>query len=83
MDFVSFKHLYDTYIKSNKYGKYSKLTNLEIIVNNLTEKELLPRMEKIIEFIKTNFELIKQEVLSSQKSTQIDAMIKDVLLENA
>ena len=83
IDVVSFKHLYDTYIKSNKYGKYSKLTNLEIIVNNLTEKELLPRMEKIIEFIKTNFELIKQEVLSSQKSTQIDAMIKDVLLENA
>ena len=78
---VSFKHLYDTYIKSNKYGKYSKLTNLEVIVNNLTEKSLLPRMEKLIEFIKTNFEIIKQEVLNSQKSTQIDVIIKDVLQE--
>ena len=58
IDVVSFKHLYDTYIKSNKYGKYSKLTNLEVIVNNLTEKSLLPRMEKLIEFIKTNFEII-------------------------
>lgn len=82
IDVVSFKHLYDTYIKSNKYGKYSKLTNLEVIVNNLTEKSLLPRMEKLIEFIKTNFEIIKQEVLNSQKSTQIDVIIKDVLQES-
>lgn len=83
IDVVSFKHLYDTYIKSNKYGKYSKLTNLEIIVNNLTEKNLLPRMQKLIEFIKTNFEIIKQEVLSSQRSTQIDLIIKNALQENA
>ena len=48
IDVVSFKRLYDTYIKSNKYGKYSKLTNLEIIVNNLTDKKLLPRMEQLI-----------------------------------
>ena len=82
IDVVSFKHLYDTYIKSNIYGKYSKLTNLEVIVNNLTEKSLLPRMEKLIEFIKTNFEIIKQEVLNSQKSTQIDVIIKDVLQES-
>ncbi len=82
IDVVSFKHLYDTYIKSNKYGKYSKLTNLEIIINNLTEKELLPRMQKLIEFIKNNFELIKQEVLNSQKSTKIDFIINDVLQES-
>ncbi len=82
IDVVSFKHLYDTYIKSNKYGKYSKLTNLEIIVNNLTEKQLLPRMQKLIEFIKNNFEIIKQEVLSSQKSTRIDIIINDVLQES-
>lgn len=82
IDVVSFKHLYDTYVKSNKYGKYSKLTNLEIIVNSLTDKNLLPRMEKIIEFIKSNFEIIKEEVLNSQKSTRIDAMIRDVLQES-
>lgn len=82
IDVVSFKHLYDTYIKSNKYGKYSKLTNLEIIVNSLTDKKLLPRMEKIIESIKSNFDIIKEEVLNSEKSTRIDAMIKDVLQES-
>ena len=82
IDVVSFKHLYDTYIKSNKYGKYSKLTNLEIIVNSLTDKNLLPRMERLIEFIKSNFDIIKEEVLSSQKSTRIDTIIKDVLLES-
>ena len=69
-------------IKSNKYGKYSKLTNLEIIVNNLTDKKLLPRMEQLIEFIKTNFEIIRQEVLNSQRSTQIDLIIKNALQEN-
>ena len=82
IDVVSFKHLYDTYIKSNKYGKYSKLTNLEIIVNNLTEKKLQPRMEKIIDFITDNFDSIKEEVLSNQKSTTIDEVIYNVILEN-
>lgn len=82
IDVVSFKHLYDTYIKSNKYGKYSKLTNLEIIVNNLTDKNLLPRMEKLIEIIKNNLDIIKEEVLHSHKSTRIDAIINDVLQEN-
>lgn len=82
IDVLSFKHLYDTYIKSNKYGKYSKLTNLEIIVNNLTDKNLLPRMEKLIQIIKNNFDIIKEEVLHSQKSTKMDAIIHDVLQEN-
>lgn len=81
IDVVSFKHLYDTYIKSNKYGKYSKLTNLEIIINNLTDKNLLPRMEKVITVIKSNFDIIKEEVLNSQKSTSIDTIIRDVLQE--
>lgn len=82
IDIVSFKHLYDTYIKSNKYGKYSKLTNLEMIVNNLTDKNLLPRMEKLIQVIKSNFDIIKEEVLHNQKSSKMDAIIHDVLQEN-
>lgn len=81
IDVVSFKHLYDTYIKSNKYGKYSKVTNLEIILDNLTDKKLLPRMEKLIEIIKLNFDLIKEEVLNSQKSTRIDTIINSILEE--
>ena len=82
IDVISFKHLYDTYIKSNNYGKYSKLTNLETIINSLTSKKLLPTLERIIEFIKTNFNAIKEEMLSSNKSTRIDIIIQNVLEEN-
>lgn len=82
IDVVSFKNLYDTYIKSNKYGKYSKLTNLEMIMDNLEEKSLLPRMEKLVVFIRNNFDVIKDEVLTSQKSTCIDSIINNVLKEN-
>lgn len=82
IDVVSFKHLYDTYIKSNKYGKYSKVTNLEIIIDNLAGKKLLPRMQQLIEFIKNNFEIIKQEVLNNHRYTKIDTMIQDVLHES-
>lgn len=82
IDVVSFKNLYDTYIKSNKYGKYSKLTNLEMIMDNLEEKSLLPRMEKLVVFIRNNFDVIKDEVLTSQKSTCMDSIIDNVLKEN-
>lgn len=81
IDVISFKNLYDTYIKSNKYGKYSKLTNLEIIIDSLTDKPLHPRMEKLVEFIKGNFEIIKQEVLNSQKSACMDNIIRSALKE--
>ena len=82
IDVLSFKHLYDTYIKSNKYGTYSKLTNLEIILDNLTEKQLLPLLREVIEFIKLNFNIIKQEVLNGNKSTKIDTIINNVLEES-
>ena len=82
IDVISFKHLYDTYIKSNKYGKYSKLTNLEVIVNSLNNKKLLPTLEQIIEFIKLKFNGINEEVLKNNKSTKIDFIIQNVLEEN-
>lgn len=40
IDVYSFKNLYETYIKSNNYGKYSKLSNLEIILDNLENNHL-------------------------------------------
>ena len=82
IDVLSFKHLYDTYIKSNNYGKYSKLTNLEMILDNLTDKKLLPTLEEIINFIKKNFNAIKEEVLNNNKSTRIDTIIENVIEEN-
>ena len=38
-------------------------------------------MEKLIEFIKGNFEIIKQEVLNSQKSACMDNIIRSALQE--
>lgn len=83
IDVLSFKNLYDTYIKSNNYGKYSKVNNLEIIVNNLDSKKLLPTLTEIIEFIKNNFSAIKEEVLNNNKSTRIDTIIQNVLEESS
>ncbi len=81
IDLVSFKHLYDTYIKSTYYGKYSKLNNLELIVNSLEEKQhLLPSVKKLLDLIVGNFELIKKELLANKSSNLdsiIDFMLKD------
>ena len=79
IDIVSFKNLYDTYIKSNHYGKYAKLTNLELIVDSLEEKVLLPRMKKLLSFISNNFDVIKEELLQNQ-SVYMDSVI-NLLLE--
>ncbi len=78
IDIVSFKHLYETYIETNKYGKYTKLTNLQIILDNLAEKTLLPTMEKLIRIIKENFEYIKERLINNKK-TGINDIINDVI----
>ena len=74
--------MYDTYIKSNRYGKYSKINNLEVILDSLTEKDLLPRMKKLVGFIQNNFDKIKEEVLTNQKSVCMDSIINRVLKED-
>ena len=56
IDLISFKNLYESYIKNDNYGAYSKMNNLEIIIDNLDEKELLPKVEKIVEKIKEDYE---------------------------
>lgn len=81
IDIVSFKNLYDTYVKSNHYGKYAKLTNLEIIVDSLETKILLPRMKKLLSFISNNFDVIKEELLQNQ-SVYMDNVI-NLLLEES
>ena len=54
IDVYSFKHLYEAYIKNSDYGKYSKLSNLEIITSNLENKHLLPRMQRLLNLIEKN-----------------------------
>lgn len=81
IDLVSFKHLYDKYIKSNEYGTYSKMTNLEVIVDNLKNKELLPKVSNVINKIIGNFDEIKN-LLKNNNIKAIDSMIYDTLEEN-
>ncbi|MDD6879087.1 MAG: ankyrin repeat domain-containing protein [bacterium] len=78
IDIVSFKNLYETYIESKNYGSYSKLNNLEIIIENLDEKSLMPNMKRLIELIKENYEYIKERLLNN-KSTGINDIINDVI----
>ena len=78
IDIYSFKNLYETYIKSNNYGKYSKLSNLEIILDNLVDKELLPRMNKLISLIYNNLDSIKNDFYIS-KTEKIDNLINLVI----
>ena len=75
IDIVAFQKLYKAYIKNSYYGKYSKLNNLELIVDNLGKKEkLLPRMRELLESIINNMELIKQELLKN-KSNNLEFII--------
>lgn len=81
IDVVSFKNLYDTYIKTNNYGKYTKLTNLQIILDNLEDKDLLPNMEKLVNTVKKKFDVIKEEVINN-KTSELDSIISNVILES-
>ena len=81
IDLVSFKHLYDNYIKSNEYGTYSKMTNLEVIVDSLKGRELLPKVKNVIEEIIRNFEEIKT-LIKENNIKAVDNMIYDSLLIN-
>lgn len=78
IDIVSFKNLYETYIETKKYGKYTRLTNLEIILDNLENKNLMPSMEKLIQLIKANFDVIKQQLINNKK-TGINEIINNVI----
>lgn len=81
IDVISFKNLYDTYIKTNNYGKYTKLTNLQIILDSLEDKNLLPNMEKLVNVVKEKFDIIKEEVFNN-KTNELDSIISNVLQES-
>ena len=81
IDLVSFKNLYENYIKNDNYWTYSKMNNLEVIVDNLKDKELLPKLTKIINSLTNNFEEVKKLVKLGDIKT-LDNMIYGVLKEN-
>lgn len=81
IDVVSFKKLFNAYIKSSYYGKYSKLNNLQIIIGSLSKKDvLLPNMKQLLDEIKDNMDQIKTEIMSN-KSKSLEKIIKKKLIE--
>ncbi len=76
----SFKKLYDTYIKTNIYGKYTKLNNLEMIIENLEDREISPRVKEVVEYIKKNFEVVKNDLINNN-TKNFDMYLKRVLFE--
>lgn len=78
IDIVSFKNLYETFIKTNEYGKYTKLTNLNIVMKNIEKKPLLPKMEQLLDFFRNNTKEIEEEILSNT-SLQMDTIINKLL----
>jgi ankyrin repeat protein len=77
---VSFKKYYDAYIKNSAYGKYSKLCNLELIVGSLSVRELTPKVKKIVDYFKDNFDVIKEEVIHN-KTKCMDVYLDEVIFE--
>lgn len=65
IDIFSFKHIFNACIKNTLYGKYSKIMNLEIIVENMEKKELAPTMKDLIKHIQDNLEDIKKDIMNN------------------
>ena len=80
IDVYSFKKLYETYIKSNNYGVYSKLSNLEIIIDSIEKKRLIPKMRKLIYLINNNKDNIEKN-FSKSKVDVLDNLINRVVKE--
>ena len=78
IDLVSFRNLYENYIKNDNYGKYSKISNLEIIVDNLQEKKLHPNIKKLLNLIVVNYEVIKDEVENNNISF-LDTLVNNYI----
>lgn len=82
INMVSFKNLYDTYIKSNNYGKYSKIDNLSLIVNNLQKKNLNEHLSLLISLFRRNRKVIYEEITNSDTSRMdflIDYVVKEMI----
>ena len=79
IDIVSFKFLFDKYINNSYYGKYSKINNLQLVINNLDKKEKLkPRMKKVLKYIKNNIDIIKSDLLKNN-SNNLDNFLETLV----
>ena len=74
IDVFSFKNLFNVTIKNKLYGKYSKIMNLEIIVENLEKKELCSDLKNLVDNISINMDAIKRDIMNN-KSTILESII--------
>lgn len=79
IDIFSFKNLLNVIIKNTYYGKYSKINNLEIVVENLEKKELDPCMTNLVESISDNMDAIKRDIMNNG-STILETIINNYLI---
>ena len=78
IDVVAFQRLFNACIKNSYYGKYSKINNLEVIVNNLSKKDLQPSMKDLVKQIKDNMSVIRSELMDN-KSHCLESIITSSL----
>lgn len=74
IDVSTFKSLCNALIKSNEYGKYTKINTLEIIVESFEKKDLDPSIAKLVENISDNMDSIKKDILNNN-SRVLDSLI--------
>ena len=63
-----------------KYGKYTRLNNLEMIVDSLENKPVAPEVKEIISSIKDDFKRIKEDFINN-KTERIDLIVSTALLQ--
>ncbi|MBQ9018953.1 MAG: hypothetical protein IJ097_01405 [Bacilli bacterium] len=80
IDFSSFKNLFMASIQNKYYGKYSKINNLEIIVDSLEKKELDDTMKNIVSVISDNMDKIKNDIMNNRTYT-LESIINSYVSE--
>lgn len=79
IDIHSIKNLFNVCINNRFYGKYSKINNLEMIVEKLEKKDLIPSIMDLIQKIVDHMDLIKKEIMNNQ-STILESLINSYLV---
>ncbi|MBQ6323975.1 MAG: hypothetical protein IJI22_03985 [Bacilli bacterium] len=66
-------------LKNSNYGKYSKITNLELIVEKLEKKDLEDNVSNLVTNISDNIDIIKNDIMNN-RFTALEAIISSHLI---
>ena len=75
IDVSSFRKLCNACINNVYYGKYSKLNNLDVIVESLEKKELIPSMRELISRIIDHLDEIKNALVKKNGFATLEQII--------